>query len=187
MNKIFLTLLSFVLICLLIGCGSDQSEADSKVQAKTETQSQTQTQPQANQTEIQMQTISFDAPDPQGNVHSSSEWIGKGPVVVNFWGTWCPPCRREIPDLVKLYDEYKDKGVEILGLSLRDSPQQVLDFSAQNNMSWVLLVADPAIAVKFNIRSVPMTIFFDKDGNIVEQYKGLRSYEDLKKGFELIS
>ncbi len=183
MNKFLFVFISIILVSLLAGCGSDQKETDSKLQAKTQAQAKAQT----NQTEIKLETMYFDAPDPDGNIHSSTEWIGKGPVVINFWGTWCPPCRKEIPDLIRLYDEYKDKGVEILGLALNDTPHKVKAFSEQNNMDWVLLVADRAIAVKYNIRSVPMTFFIDRDGKIVEQYQGLRSYESLKKGFDLIS
>ncbi len=189
MNKLLFVFLSIILMSLLTGCGTDQKETDSKLQAKTQASAQApaQTKPQSNAAETQKRTMVFDAPDPDGNIHSSTEWIGKGPVVVNFWGTWCPPCRREIPDLVRLYKEYKDKGVEILGMAVNDTPHKVKAYSEKNNMDWILLIADRAIAVKYNIRSVPMTIFFDKDGYIVAQYQGLKNYEDLKKGFDLIS
>jgi len=178
-NKVFTICLSVILVCLIIGCGSDQKEAEATAQV--------QAKPQANQTDLQLKTIYFDAPDIDGNVHSSNEWIGKGPVVVNFWGTWCPPCRREIPDLARLYDEYKDKGIEIIGVSLNDSAEKVKGYSEQNNMNWILLVGDRAIAVKYNIRSVPTTYFIDRTGKIVEEYQGLRNYNDLKRGFDLIS
>ena len=174
-NKLLFVLLTVILSGLLINCGSDQKETDSKLQVKT----------QANQTK--METMYFDAPDPDGNIHSSTEWIGKDPVVINFWGTWCGPCRKEIPDLVRLNNEYKDKGVKILSLALKDSPQKVIAFSEKNNMDWIHLIADPAIAVKYNIRSVPTTIFIDRNGKIVEKYKGVRDYKTLKKGFDLIS
>lgn len=184
MNKLFFLLLTTLISGLIISCGSDQKEAESKNQATTQVQAQTQ--PQTNQTEIKIETMYFEAPDVDGIAHSSTEWLGKGPVVVNFWGTWCPPCRKEIPDLARLYGEYKDKGIEIIGVSLNDTAEKVKAHSSQNNMNWVLLVGDRAIAVKYNIQSVPTTYFFNSEGKLVQEYKGLRSYDDLKKGFESI-
>ena len=66
--------------------------------------------------------IQFTAYNLNGAPQHTSEWIGKGPVVLNFWGTWCPPCRREIPDLVRVYNELHPQGIEILGLAVRDRP-----------------------------------------------------------------
>ena len=180
MNKIFSICISIIFVCLMMGCGSDQKETDSKLQAKE------QAQPQANQTGIKIETMYFEAPDVEGIAHSSTEWIGKGPVVVNFWGTWCPPCRKEIPDLARLYAEYKDKGIKIIGVSLNDTAEKVRLYSEQNNMSWILLVGDRAIAVKYNIQSVPTTYFFNSEGKLVQEFQGLRDYDSFKKGFELI-
>ena len=129
--------------------------------------------------------VAFAANDLDGYLQSSSQWIGKQPVVVNLWGTWCPPCRKEIPDLVRLYEEYQPKGLEIIGLAVRDTPGQVRDFAQKNSMNWVMLMADNKVAIKLGATAgVPTTIFFNRDGEELGRFVGLRSYQDLKKAFE---
>ena len=130
--------------------------------------------------------VYFRAKDLDGIYHSSDEWIGKKPVVINFWGTWCPPCRKELPDLIRLYDEYNSRGVEIIGLAVNDQPGKVRDFSRQMGMKWVMLMGDREIAGMFGIRGVPMTIFFNSEGQIVQEFHGMRDYEAFKVGFEAI-
>jgi thiol-disulfide isomerase/thioredoxin len=131
--------------------------------------------------------IQFTAYDTDGKEHSSSEWLGKEPVVINFWGTWCPPCRREIPDLVKLYAEYHPKGVEILGLAVKDSPSGVKSFAEKEGMKWVMLMADVDIATQLKATEfVPTTIFFDKSGHEVGRAVGQQSYSQFKTMFDKI-
>ncbi len=146
-------------------------------------------QNQAN-TATQASTISvplFSAQDIDGRWHSADEWLGKKPVVINFWGTWCPPCRFEIPDLVKLYDEYQAKGVELISMAVNDSPDRVKDFASANKMDWVLLLAQDQIQIDYKLTTgIPTTIFIDKEGNEVSRYIGARDYETLKKGFDAI-
>lgn len=131
---------------------------------------------------------SFAAIDINGAVRQSSEWIGKQPVVLNFWGTWCPPCRHEIPALKQLYSEYRGKGVEILGLALdwRDSPESVRKFAAENDMQWQMLMADRDMFADYKGTGVPTTFFLDREGNVVAQFLGPRSYEQFKEAFEAI-
>ena len=129
----------------------------------------------------------FSAKDIDGELRHSSEWLGKQPVVINVWGTWCPPCRREIPDLAKLYAEYKPKGVELISLAVKDTPERVRQYAERNNMNWVLLMSEDQILIDYKAtRGVPTTIFIDKDGNEVARFIGMKDYETLKKGFEAI-
>jgi thiol-disulfide isomerase/thioredoxin len=128
--------------------------------------------------------------DVDGNRRTMSEWVGKQPVVINFWGTWCPPCRREIPGLVKLYDEYRDKGVEIVSLAIERSagPMQVKEFGQQAGMKWVMLMSNDVASQAFRLTgSVPTTIFYDASGKEVSRHVGARSYEDFKSEFRKIA
>ncbi|MEW5993401.1 MAG: TlpA disulfide reductase family protein [Candidatus Zixiibacteriota bacterium] len=126
--------------------------------------------------------------DIEGKLHSSSEWIGRQPVVISFWGTWCGPCRKEIPDLVKLYNEYSPRGVEILGLAVRDHPDRIRRFTQQFGVNWVMLMADTDVVLRYNATTgIPTTIFLDRDGKEVMRYVGARPYEMLKKGFDAIT
>jgi thiol-disulfide isomerase/thioredoxin len=128
--------------------------------------------------------------DLDGASHQLSEWIGRKPVVINFWGTWCPPCRREIPGLVQLYAEYKKRGVEIVSFALERTagPKQVKQFTQQAGMEWVQLIGNEEIATAFQLTgSVPTTIFLDAQGNEVARQIGACPYEVFKPDFEKIA
>ena len=177
MNKIILFLSSLLIIAFLSSCSSDNQ--------KTQTTDQKNNMTQNQSTDISGDFI-FSAYDLNGTLHSSNEWIGKQPVVINFWGTWCPPCRKEIPDLVKIYDEYAPKGVEILGLAVNDQPNKVSSFAQSNNMKWTMMVADKDLVIRYGISGVPTTIFLDRNGNEIQRFVGPRDYETFKAAFEQI-
>ena len=129
--------------------------------------------------------------DVNGDQQDLSQWIGQQPTVVNFWGTWCPPCQREIPDLVKLYKEYQPQGVEIVSLALEreQDPSRARDkvkgYAARADMQWVMLMGARDMAKPFRLSgSVPTTIFYDKNGNEVERFIGMRDYETFKAAFD---
>ncbi len=127
--------------------------------------------------------------DVDGNRRPLSDFIGKQPTVINFWGTWCPPCRREIPELVKLYKEYHPKGVEIVSLALERTygPAEVKAFAQEANMKWVMAIGAREMALAFRLSgSVPETIFYDKNGTEVTRFVGGRDYNTFKKAFESI-
>jgi len=133
------------------------------------------------------------AKDVDGASHELSKWIGKQPTVVNFWGTWCPPCQREIPDLVKLYGEYKPKGVEIVSLAIErvQDPIQaatlVRGYASKAKMTWVMLMGAPEMVEPFKLSgSVPTTIFYDKNGNEIERFIGMRDYATFKAAFDKV-
>lgn len=176
-------------------CGSkEQSSAKTgAVQAQTQTETQPQSQPETQSQPVDNTTsqgavgIQFAATDLNGQSQNSSQWIGKAPVVINFWGTWCPPCRREIPDLVKLYDEYHSRGVEMIGLAVKDEPGEVSSFAMDKGMKWVMLMANDDVINAYNIvNGIPTTVFLDKNGHEVTRFIGSRSYEDFKQAFEAI-
>ncbi|HOJ02385.1 MAG TPA: TlpA disulfide reductase family protein [Bacteroidota bacterium] len=111
----------------------------------------------------------------------------KGKVIVlNFWATWCPPCRAEIPDFIKVYDKYKSKGVEILGVSLDHKGWEVVrPFVKSNKINYPVLLGDQRIAQAYgNIRSIPTTFIIDRKGKVVDQHVGAMSEKDLVKLFE---
>lgn len=131
--------------------------------------------------------VNFTAQDLQGISRNSAQWIGKQPVVLNFWGTWCPPCRREIPDLVKLYDEYHSRGIEIIGLAVKDEPGDVSSYAMRAGMKWVLLMANDDVLQAYNVvNGVPTTVFLDADGREITRFIGNQTYADFKPAFEAI-
>jgi peroxiredoxin len=98
---------------------------------------------------------------------SLKEFRGKV-VLLNFWATWCPPCRKEVPSMVELYGKYKDRGLEIIGVNLdKLGKSEVKKFSLEHKMNFPILL-DPAgdIAALYRVVALPTTIFLDRNGRI---------------------
>ncbi len=108
----------------------------------------------------------FTLPDLDGNEVRLSEFRGKV-VFVNFWATWCPPCRAEMPDIESLYQEYKDEGLVVIGIDIGEPEATVRRFVQQGGYSWTFVLdSDGAVAANYNIRAIPTSFFIDREGVI---------------------
>ncbi len=100
------------------------------------------------------------------------------PVVVNFWGTWCKPCKREIPHFQKAYEEKQGK-FELIGFALKDTTQKVKNFREKTKITYPLVVSDMETYNRFRSAAqvqrlaVPMTYFIDREGRVVDQQLGM--------------
>jgi len=106
----------------------------------------------------------------EGKPLSIANFKGKV-VLIDFWATWCPPCRAEIPNVVATYQKYHDKGFEIIGVSLDEDKAKLIDFTKDQNMTWQQFFDGQGwsnkLAVKYGIQSIPATFLLDGDGNII--------------------
>lgn len=94
-------------------------------------------------------------------------------TLVNFWATWCPPCRAEMPDLAGIYAAYKDKGLAILGINYRESSDQVKQYATAGGFTWpLLLTTNDDLRVSYRAMAMPSTYFIDSKGLILYISRG---------------
>jgi len=129
----------------------------------------------------------FTAPNPDGQMKSLNDMLGKV-TLLEFWASWCGPCRRENPNLVKIYKKYKDLGFNIVGVSLDKSMPQWTkaiedDYLTWDHLSNLKFWQDP-IARLYKVRAIPASFILDEKGLIVS--KNLRGYQLEAKISELI-
>lgn len=127
----------------------------------------------------------FVAYDEDGNKVSPSDYIGEKPVILNFWASWCPPCKLEMPDFQKMQDQYGD-SVEILMVNLTDGQRETKETAKEymTNEGYNLKIiydTDYDGANTYVVQSVPRTIIIDKEGYQVKSHVGVISEEELTK------
>ena len=118
--------------------------------------------------------------DTQGNQVKLSDYRGKV-VILDFWATWCPPCRKGIPDLIDLKKTYKDR-LAIIGISLdTDSKNDVVPFMKEYGINYKVVYGDNDVVQKYgNIQAIPTSFIIDQKGNIVTSFVGLQGIETYK-------
>ena len=101
-------------------------------------------------------------------------------VMVNFWATWCGPCRVEMPHLSRLYDKYRGSGFVVFAVNIDEDPRKAASVAAQLGMRFpVLLDTDKKVSRMYDLSTMPSTILIDRDGRVRYVHRGYRSgYED---------
>jgi peroxiredoxin len=122
----------------------------------------------------------FNLKDLKGNMVKLSDFRGRA-VLINFWATWCVPCKDEMPDLVELYRKYKDKGFEILGVSLDKDRGKVAPFVKELKVDYKILFGDAKLAQQWAIRGVPASFFVNREGKITHFFFGPRKRRDFEE------
>ena len=107
----------------------------------------------------------------QGSVQPLKATLGRA-TVLNFWATWCGPCRIELPELQELYNELAGKGVVVLAINVDSPRQHVEPFLKRNNLSLPVFFLEPDAEAALAIRSLPTTVLLDADGKVVNVWAG---------------
>jgi peroxiredoxin len=124
----------------------------------------------------------FSLKDTNGNIYSSAQLAGK-PAAINFFATWCPPCREEIPGFVEVYNKHKEKGFELIGISLdTDTRENLPGFLMNNKIGYKILFGDLATARAYGgVSALPTTFFVGKDGEIKNVHVGYMDKDAFDK------
>lgn len=128
--------------------------------------------------------LALDLPDAKGAQQPFSAWKGKV-LVVNFWATWCPPCRKEIPAFSVLSRKYAGKGVQFVGISI-DTAKNVASFQAKQAVDYPLVIGDPSLVqlteeLGNSAQGLPFTLVIDRGGNISLIKLGELSEQELDR------
>jgi peroxiredoxin len=101
-------------------------------------------------------------------------------VLVNFWATWCGPCRQEMPHLNRLYDKYKGSGFVMLGVNIDDEPDKAIGVATKLGLHFpVLLDSEKKVSRMYDLNTMPSTVVIDRDGRVRYVHRGYRDgYED---------
>ena len=167
------------LVCVMSLTGCDNSTAQPKNTTLTKNG-----KPKQNKSS-ELLAPDFSLADLEGNTVTLDQMRGKV-VLLNFWGTWCGPCRKEIPDFINLMKKHKKDGLEIVGVTLTSGPpENIKTFADKWGINYKLLTdingnesykafSDYCTISGVGMRAVPTTFLIDRDGYIVRTYRGAR-------------
>jgi thiol-disulfide isomerase/thioredoxin len=131
--------------------------------------------PQAN--------LKFSFKDTDGKKVSLSQFKGKV-IILDFWATWCVPCKAEIPGFIELQKKYGEKGLQIIGLSVDDSQSVAKKYVTEMKMNYPVLLAEgkeDILKAYDPIPSIPVSIIIDRDGKIVARHLGIAAMDVFEK------
>lgn len=118
--------------------------------------------------------------DLEGEQHQLSDYKGQG-VFLNFWGTWCKPCAKEMPAMDRQYEVYKEQGVHVLAVNIAQSDFEVQSFADQYGLSFpVVIDKSKSVMAAYNINPLPTTILVNPEGNVERIITGEMTEQDIE-------
>lgn len=131
-----------------------------------------------------MPVFSGDTVNGKGKFDSSS--LQGKVVLVNFWATWCPPCRKEIPSLIKVQDKYRDKGFVVVGISMDEGGRSMVGkFLDKQGVNYPVIIGDSSLAKGFGgVIGVPASFLVDRKGELLRRYDGYVAEDELREELE---
>ena len=152
---------------LAAGCGGGSKNGEPSTEIDT-----------AGRGEVGKPAPTFSLADLDGRQVSSTSFRGKV-VILDFWATWCPPCKAEIPHLVSLQSKYRDRGLAIVGLSLdAGGAGDVKPFADEHDVNYTMLIANDDVSRAFGgVTMIPTTFVLDRNGVVVKRFIGYTAPE----------
>ncbi len=121
----------------------------------------------------------FTLPDLDGEAHSLAEFRGKV-VMLNFWATWCPPCRREMPSMQRLYEKYGERGLVVVAVNQFEDPDLVFEFTGRLSLEPtfpILFDRESRVSEQYKVKGLPTTYLLDREGRIHYRAIGGREFD----------
>nr|ADC35944.1 thioredoxin-like protein [uncultured bacterium 70] len=137
----------------------------------------------AQKSETKQAKLSFSFKDLTGKTVSLSNFKGKV-ILLDFWATWCVPCKQEIPGFIDLQKKYGDRGLQIIGLSVDDSLNMAKEYATKMKMNYPVLLAEgkeDVLKAYDPIPSIPVSIVIDRGGRIVSRHLGIAAMDVFEK------
>ena len=199
MNKKTLLILCLVLALVLIGAGALYNSLAGSVQlgglATTPPETQAPTEIPGEESTEPAETHPTDPPasiapdftmlDMDGNEVTLASFFGK-PIVLNFWASWCGPCKMEMPEIQKFYDKYGQE-IHFLLVSVDDSLDAAKTFISDSGYTFPVYFDTTSVgAYTYGASSIPLTFFIDAEGNLTAYYMGAMSESILQQGVDMI-
>ncbi|KAA3632073.1 MAG: TlpA family protein disulfide reductase [Proteobacteria bacterium] len=126
--------------------------------------------------------VDVSLPDSKGDMRTLGEWSDQA-ILLNFWATWCAPCRDEIPELVEAQSTFGDRGLQVIGVAI-DKPEQVRAFMDDIGFNYPTLIAETKgmelMATYGNAGALPFTVAFDREGRLVGKKLGRVSRSEIR-------
>ena len=133
-----------------------------------------------------MDAPDFELTDLEGNVHRLSDYLGQG-VVLNFWGTWCEPCKREFPAIERQYKSFEEQGVHVLAVNIAQSNLEVKNYVKNMGMTFpVAIDKTKSVMNAYNVTNLPATILINMDGKVEKIITGEMSEAQIVAHMESI-
>jgi peroxiredoxin len=160
---------SAALVCILIGLAMS-AEADQVCSADAK----------AANLNLKFKDITFK--DIKGKSVTLADYQGKV-VLLDFWATWCPPCRKEIPGLISLYDAYRSRGLVVVGVSMDDSKSDIRKFAKKLGMNYPILIGNghEDLEPAFGPLPLPTAFVISRDGRICFKHDGMTEKEQFER------
>ena len=199
MNKKTLLILCLVLALVLIGAGALYNSLAGSVQlgglATTPPETQAPTEIPGEESTEPADTHPTEPPaniapdftmlDMEGNEVTLASFFGK-PIVLNFWASWCGPCKMEMPEIQKFYDKYGQE-IHFLLVSVDDSLDAAKSFISDSGYTFPVYFDTTSVgAYTYGASSIPLTFFIDAEGNLTAYYMGAMSESILQQGVDMI-
>ena len=200
MNKKTLLILCVVLALVLIGAGVLYNSLADDVQLGGLVTTPQETQPATEESTVPPESVpattdtteppvniapDFTMLDQEGNEVTLASFFGK-PIILNFWASWCGPCKMEMPELQEFYEEYGEE-IHFLLVSVDDSVDTAKDFIEKEGYTFPVYFDTTSMgAYTYGASSIPLTFFIDAEGNLTAYYMGAMSESILRQGVEMI-